>query len=324
MKALLLISSLPALLHVVHSQIVNCNRTATESGKLVCLECFKEYKLSVDKQSCVSCPPGCQSCDNLGKCLECNSGSYLVAGTGECKICLLHCGQCQATVCQKCISGFSLSGDKSVCIQCPTDCKECSSTTVCTTCNDNFELKEKDGAKTCQVAEQKGVVAYILGGIAAFFAALGSCCQSIGKECKCDDCKGCADCCECCCRCTECCLIGATPGRGRYGRGADDCLCCCCCCISLDPHYTKHNSTYSNTSNQQANKRNGPYTELEGQNHPAVTDYNQPYPQGYAQGYQQNDYYSGYGQPAGFPSAGAGPQYNPYAANNNYMTMPPN
>ena len=318
MKALLLFSSFATILQIVQSQITSCSRSETVNGQLVCLECNKEYKLSADKLSCNLCPPGCQSCDNLGKCLQCTNGTYLVPGSGECKICLLHCTQCQGAVCQKCIPGYSLMNDKSNCVQCPSDCKECSSSSVCTSCNDNFEVKEENGSKTCQVKEEKGVIAYILGAIGAFFVALGSCCEAIGKECKGDNCQGCNDCCNCCCECTHCCLIGASPGRGRHGRGADDCLCCCCCCISLDPH-TKHNSTSNNGGYQQTN-RNGPYTELEGNSYPSATGYNGPV----QPGYPQNDFPPGYSQPAGFATAGGSAQYNPYAVNNNYMTMPPN
>ena len=125
-----------------------------------CNKCEQGYFY---EDSCVPCPDDCETCFNSTICLTCAAGFY-VNSLGLCKncddskcscsnpyyfnsskvcnSCELTCSECSSnSLCQKCITGYSLDSSLS-CYKCPSFCESCSDS-GCLQCKKGFALKNK-------------------------------------------------------------------------------------------------------------------------------------------------------------------------------------
>ncbi|KAL4506089.1 hypothetical protein ABPG72_013850 [Tetrahymena utriculariae] len=197
------------------------------SGKCVCIggqtetsqnKCQCQDGYSFINSVCVKCPDNCQACSSTTACTVCKNPFLLVFNKNcddKCpdtyEIDQNHsacvCGLNKTEINNSCIcnQGFILEGN--VCNPCPQNCSICSSTTQCTTCDNNYYLDYKSQCGTeCPPTYQKD---------SKVCSCLGGSTESPQKQCICGNtqvlengnCENCStDCLECSSTtsCTKC------------------------------------------------------------------------------------------------------------------------
>ena len=132
-------------------------------------------------RSQISCASNCDTCDNSGSCLVCDSGYYEYGFYPvTCRQCGNNCDKCTSSSCSTCKSGygidsvFSFSGD---CVACPKGCTRCSKSSIftfsssdrsftCTECASGYTYSSDDGGK-CLSKSQRigGIIGGIIGAV---------------------------------------------------------------------------------------------------------------------------------------------------------------
>lgn len=119
--------------------INNCKRCASST---TCSECYDNYDLSTDKQTCTCMLANCSKCkpSNGQQCLECKTGYKLDMLMNQC-LCSVHfcetCSPSDGSRCDACIAGF-IKGPTSTSCNCAVDnCRVCnlSDGTKCEICD---------------------------------------------------------------------------------------------------------------------------------------------------------------------------------------------
>ena len=130
-----------------------------------CIECEDDkciaagdgYYVDPGTQKSVKCPDACKTCNDATSCKtgSCADGYYADGSPLGCAPCSSECGTClgSATNCLTCANNqYYKSG--SSCLLCSTgvglsNCKTCSSSSVCTSCNDNYFANTSGKCESC-------------------------------------------------------------------------------------------------------------------------------------------------------------------------------
>jgi hypothetical protein len=147
---------------------VNCKEYHLTQDE--CLECFKEYVISDDRQSCLTNPTGVDNCSgykDLSTCKFCDKDYFLsdnvcvnVAVENVQSQCLQNKTE---TKCEICASGNYLNSDGRCIASQATNCLEFKNLDECVSCIDGYFLKsipnpKVDDRVTIQICEQEQTV----------------------------------------------------------------------------------------------------------------------------------------------------------------------
>eukprot|EP00347_Sterkiella_histriomuscorum_P015864 403355394 len=118
----------------------SCNSTSVyNSNTKQCTQCQVGTWLNSTAQNCQSCPQGCYQCsaNSLGQpeCSSCLSGLVLDSSTKKCK--------------KSCTTGQYFDYDTFECKSCSSNCDVCSSSSTCTTCNEQYTLQSGSCTNKC-------------------------------------------------------------------------------------------------------------------------------------------------------------------------------
>ncbi|ELP91924.1 protein serine/threonine kinase, putative [Entamoeba invadens IP1] len=224
-----------------------CNTCSATGG---CYDCLEGNYLS--GELCLSCvlKPECATCSRTSdKCDVCKQGYFpYLSGCISCAS--KHCTECdsQSGICTTCISGYYIdkTGNCQVCSKALSNCGECTSTSVCTSCFDEFYLKENECHKCsekshCMVCSKNSDTCTTC--FDRYYPNITGCALCETKNCKeCDSTTG-----EC-----SACVNGYYLDNKMCSKCNTNCAKCDSqsSCIVCDSNYSNINGTCTPCSNK--------------------------------------------------------------------------
>lgn len=140
--------------------ITDCSACQTTSGATTCNTCGNS-KFVTSTNSCDTCSniiANCETCvagTATTTCGACVSNKYFNSAKTACVDCstaIASCSNCTTvngtTQCNECAAKFVVNANTKLCDACPLNCSVCSSASVCTTCQDGYDLSNG----TCSIS----------------------------------------------------------------------------------------------------------------------------------------------------------------------------